>query len=193
MLGCCALTEGRFDDAEAELRLAEPILHRGQILFHLARLHVTVGEVALARQDAATALHRAAEALDLAAPRGMRLVHADALVLRGRARLLEGKPDSAARALDDAEDALRLARECTYAWAERDALFLQADAAVALANAYQAADQSAKARTLAHQARADAEALAARLRLTAEDLAAAEAKAKAWMADWTKQQSPPEP
>lgn len=190
MLGWCAVAEGRLDDAEIELRLAEPIFHRGQMLFELARLRVTVGEVALARQDAAGALHRAAEALDLAAPRGMRLVHADALVLRGRARLLESKSDSAARAFDDAEEALRLARECGYTWAERDALFLQADSANALANAYQTSGQTARAeknRTTARQARADAAALAARLRLTAEDLAAAEAKAKAWMAEWKKQ------
>jgi hypothetical protein len=81
----------------------------------LARLHITAGELALARQDAPGALDRAAEALALAAPRGMRLVHADALVLRGRARLLEAEIDSAARALDDAEEALRLARDCGYA------------------------------------------------------------------------------
>ena len=190
ILGCCALAEGQLDDAEVELQHAELIFHRGQILFDLARLHVTAGQVALARQDVINALDRAAEALDLAAPRSMRLVHADALILRGRARLLEGEADSAVRAFDDAEDALRLARECGYAWAERDALFLQADAATALANAYQTASQSEraeKARNTAHQARADAEALAAKLRLTKEDLAAAEAKAKAWMAEWEKQ------
>ena len=54
----------------------------------------------------------------------MRFVHADALVVRGWARLLKNKPD-ADRALDDAEEALRLARECGYAWGERDALFLE--------------------------------------------------------------------
>jgi len=96
MLGWCALAEGRLDDAELELRQAEPILRRGQLLFDLASLHVTAGELALARQDAPVALYRAAEALALAAPRGMRLVHADVLVLRGRARLLEAEIDSAA-------------------------------------------------------------------------------------------------
>jgi SIR2-like domain len=192
MLACCALAEGRLDDAQAELHQAEPIFHRGQMLFELARLHVTAGQVSLARQDAEGALHQAAEALDLAAPRGMRLVHANALVLRGRARLLESTADSAVRTLDDAEEALHLARECRYAWAERDALFLRADAATAFANAYQSNGQAVKAekaRGTARQARADAEALAARLRLTKEDLAAAEAKAKAWMAEREKQRN----
>ncbi|HEX5732725.1 MAG TPA: SIR2 family protein [Blastocatellia bacterium] len=185
MLGWCALIEGRLDDAQAELRQAEQIFHRGQLLFELARVHVTAGELALARKDAAGALQRAAEALTLAAPRGMRLVHADALVLRGRARMLEGKPDSASRALDDAEEALRMARDCGYAWAERDVLFLAAEAHSALARqSANTPSASTRAREAARRARADAEALAAKLALTEEDLAAAEAKAVAWMKDW---------
>ena len=186
MLGWCALAEARLDDAQAELRKAEPIFHRGQLLFWLARLHVTAGRVALVRQDPADALRRADEALALAAPRGMRLVHADALVVRGRARLLEAETDSAARAADDAEEALRLARECGYAWAERDALFLQADAHAALAASQDAANPHAarRNRDLARRAQDDAQALAAKLRLTEEDFADAERKAKDWLAKW---------
>lgn len=173
LLGACALAEERFDDAEVELRQAEPVFHSGQMLFELARLHVTAGSVALARRDATTALHRAAEALALAQPRGMRLVHADALVLRGRARLLEAAPE---RALEDAEYALRLARDCGYAWAERDGLLLQADAHTALGH-----------RDAAHRARSEADALAAKLRLTEEDLAEADAKAEAWLQKWERE------
>ena len=187
MLGWCALAEGKLDVAEAELRPAELILHRGQLLFDLARLHVTSGDLALAREDAEGALDRAAEALALAAPRGMRLVHADALVLRGLARMLEGKPDSVVRALDDAEESLRLARECGYAWAERDALFLAAEAHAALAASHQRADSAsaaAREREASRRTRADAKALAAKLVLTEEDLAAAEAKAVAWLKEW---------
>lgn len=191
LLGWCALAEGRLDVAEAELCRAEPILHRGQLLFWLARLHVTAGEFALARRDAAGALNRAAEALTLAAPRRIRLVHADALVLRGRARMLEGQQDSAARALDDAEEALRLARECGYAWAERDALFLKAEAHAVLAASRQNLDNTtaaAREGEASRRARADAEALAAGLVLTDEDLAAADAKAAAWLDDWRAQE-----
>ena len=164
------------------------------MLFDLARLHVTAGSVALARRDPMSALQRAAEALALAQPRRMRLVHADALVLRGRARLLElsggSLPDALARALDDAEDALRIARDCGYAWAERDALALQADAHAALAKAEEAAGNTTAAsrhRDAAHRARTESEVLAAKLRLTEEDLAAADAKAEAWLAEWEKQ------
>ena len=155
MLGWCALAEALLDEAQAELRKAELILHRGQILIEIARLHVTAGQVALALQDPADSLRRSGEALALAAPRGMRLVHADALVVRGRARLLEAETDSAARAADEAEEALRLARECGYAWAERDALFLQADAHAALAASQDAANphSARRNRDLARRAR----------------------------------------
>ena len=142
------------------------------------------GELALARRDAEAALQRAAEALTLAAPHGVRLVHADALTLRGRAMLLEGQPGSALRALDDAEEALHLARECGYAWAERDALSLVAELRAALAAGHRGAgNASAAAREseAARRARAEAEDLAAKLVLTAEDLAAASAKAAPWL------------
>jgi hypothetical protein len=49
-----------------ELSRAEPVQRRGQFLFDLARLHVTAGELALARQDAPGVLYRAAEALAVA-------------------------------------------------------------------------------------------------------------------------------
>jgi tetratricopeptide (TPR) repeat protein len=187
ILGWCALAEGLLDDAESELRQAEPTFHRGQLLFNLARLHIAAGELALERGQAEGALDRAAEALALGAPRGMRLVHADALVLRGRARMLEGRDECAGRVLDDAEEALRIARECGYVWAERDGLFLKAEAHDTRARAHQAAGSDAAAtreREASRRARANAEALALKLVLTKEDLAAAEAKAVAWMKEW---------
>jgi tetratricopeptide (TPR) repeat protein len=189
ILGWCALVEGKLNVAEAKLRQAEAVFHRGQLLFDLARLHLTAGELAIARRDADDALYYAEEALTLAAPRGMRFVHADALVLRGRARLLEDAPDAAERALDDAEEALRLARECGYAWGERDALFLETEARKARAVVQQLAGDELAARReheVAGLARDEAEALAAKLVLTDEDLAAAEVKAVAWLNDWKK-------
>jgi hypothetical protein len=118
----------------------------------------------------------------------MRLVHADALVLRGRARLFEARADSAARALDDAEEALRLARDSGYAWAERDALFLEAETRAALAARHDPDNPSAatRERETSRRNRADAEALAAQLVLSEEDLAAAAAKAVEWLKDWEK-------
>jgi hypothetical protein len=75
------------------------------------------------------------EALSLAAPRQMRLDHADALLLRARLQLDQAADsnlvfvaaeEAANRASDDSDAALQIARECNYAWAERDALFLMA-------------------------------------------------------------------
>lgn len=198
----CALADGELEEAETQLREAESVFRGGQMLFDLARVHVTAGEVAIARRDAPAALGRAAEALALAQPRGMRLVHADALVVRGRARLLDASEqrddtagdgtltDSLSRALDDADDALRLARECSYAWAERDALWLQADTHAALASAHRDAGNEPAAkrhRAEADRTRGEAEALASRLRLTEEDLARAEAEAAQWLRDWEKE------
>jgi hypothetical protein len=151
----------------------------------LGRLVITSGELALARRDAAGVRGHAAEALALAAPRRMRLVHADALVLRGRARMLESEPDSAARALDDAAEALRLARESGYAWAERDALFLSAKAHAARAIAEEPA-AATRHREASRRDLTNAETLAARLALTQEDLTAANAKAGAWLEEWKK-------
>jgi hypothetical protein len=172
---------------------AERTLSIVQLVPELARLHITGGDLALARKDAAGALHRAAEALALAQPRGMKLVHADALVLRGRARLLETKPDKAIRALDDAADALRIARDCGYPRAERDALFLEADARHALAGVCAQSDPAgaSRERTAATQATAEAKGLAAKLLLTKEDLARADHKARARLSEWKMKKSQP--
>jgi hypothetical protein len=73
------------------------------------------------------------EALTLAAPRRMRLDHADALLSFARLELdkaVRGNLSSSAaeaaayRCGDNSDAALSIARECGYAWAERDALKL---------------------------------------------------------------------
>ncbi|HEY0838345.1 MAG TPA: SIR2 family protein [Azospirillum sp.] len=175
-IACChwmhaeiALAEGRLDDVAEAVAEAKRIFLRGSMLFELAGVHVTAGRLALARRQAAEARAGAADALDLAAPRGMRLVQADALVLRGRAWLLDGDP----RARDDGEEALRLARACGYGWGERDSLAL-------LAEALAAQGHPDKAR----RAREEADALSAQLRITMADLDAAEAEAKVWLTEW---------
>ncbi|MBV9925182.1 MAG: SIR2 family protein [Acidobacteria bacterium] len=174
---------GEGNGADEILRGAERGLRAAGMVPDLGRLMVTMGSLALARRDAATALHQSAEALTLAAPRGMRLVHADSLVLRGRANMLEGYPENVGRALDDAEEALRLARECGYAWAERDGLFLKAETHAAQAAAHQASGNekaAAREQESSRRARAEAEAVAAKLVLTEADLATA----KTWLKNW---------
>ncbi|HEX9669317.1 MAG TPA: hypothetical protein VGC93_07510, partial [Thermoanaerobaculia bacterium] len=103
------------------------------------------------------------EALRLAAPRHMRLDHADALVLRARLSLDRARAradggsgevlkEAAQRAQDDLEPGLRLARDCGYVWAERDALALLAETWQILGNPEKAV-----------QVRRDADVLSARL------------------------------
>lgn len=174
---------GKGDEADEILRGAERELRAAGMVPDLGRLMVTMGALALARRDAAAALQSSAEALTLAAPRGMRLVHADSFVLRGRAHLLEGRPDSGGRALDDADEALRLARECGYAWAERDGLFLKAEAHAAQAVAHRASGNETAARReqeSSRRARAEAEAVAAKLVPSGDASATAEARLKGW-------------
>jgi hypothetical protein len=66
-----------------------------------------------------------ASARDLAAPRNYRLIHADGLVLRARIALAR---DDTAAARNDGEAALQIAELCEYAWAERDACEVLAQA-----------------------------------------------------------------
>jgi hypothetical protein len=79
-------------------------------------------------------------------------------------------------------------RDCGYAWAERDALFLEGDARAALAARHDPdnASSATRDREMSRRNRADAEALAARLVLSEEDLAAADAEARKWLKDWEK-------
>jgi tetratricopeptide (TPR) repeat protein len=124
---------GEWPEAHAHLDRAKSTLHAGHMIYEFARTLVTeclcwLGE---GRHDAALAACE--RALELAAPRNYRLVHADALNLRARIALERPNPDPAA-ARDDAEAALGLAEFCEYAWGQRDALDLLARAHRALGN-----------------------------------------------------------
>ena len=72
--------------------------------------------------------------------------------------------------------------------AERDVLFLKAEPHAVLSARYDSENASAatREREPSRRARADAEALAARLVLSEEELAAADAKALEWLKDWEK-------
>ncbi len=129
LLGPLAARAGELPTARRHLDSAETVLRRGRAIPDLCDALLARAEFGLRGGDPAEAIAAAEEVLRLAAPRGMRLVQADALVLRGRLRLAREGGAAALRAGDDAEAALRLARDCGYAWAERDALALAADSA----------------------------------------------------------------
>jgi tetratricopeptide (TPR) repeat protein len=134
LLGVIATAARDFANAADNISAAEEIVRRGQMIIELPR-------VLLARADLERCLHNweaAVSAVDgalhLAAPRRMRLDHADALVMRARILLdrtindtLSPRRPAAERAGDDLEAALSIARDCGYVWAERDALALLAE------------------------------------------------------------------
>lgn len=109
-------------------------------------------------EDWDKALRCVGEALRLAMPRGLALIHAGALILRGRIRLdhYNATPDidpeqaeaMALQVVDDARDGLVLAQQCGYAWAERDAQALLADAHDALGNTDEARRHRREAKLL---------------------------------------------
>ncbi len=185
LLARCALAEGRHSDAEVELRQAESALLRGHALADMARVQLVAGAIALARGDADRALRRGEEALSIALPRNLQLIRADALLLQARARLAQ---HDAARASSLADEAVSVARGA-YAWTERDALRVLADAATLVADACdRGADKPGgdRYRHAARSASEMADQLSARLVLTEDDLAEADAEAKAWLAEWEK-------
>jgi tetratricopeptide (TPR) repeat protein len=131
--GRCELSLARLDveadpeTAAARLDRAEAIFRRGQVLDHLPSLLLVKAALAHRSGDHADALAQTNAALGIAAPHRLRLAHADALVQRGTImldRFATGEGDrgrTAARALDDGEAALVLARDCAYRFGERAA------------------------------------------------------------------------
>jgi hypothetical protein len=121
MLGRIAAARGIWREAEEHITEAENTFRRGGMIADLLDALIARAELELRRQCWDDGLAAAEEALRLAGPRGFRLVHADALTLRAKLLLGQNGPAAPARAGDDAEDALRIAQDCEYAWAERDA------------------------------------------------------------------------
>ncbi|MGH8887443.1 MAG: hypothetical protein ACRDYX_20205 [Egibacteraceae bacterium] len=130
------------------LAAAEATFRSGRMLAELPPILLAQADLARRRRDWIQAERRVGEALGIAAPRRMRLHHADALVLRGRIVLDRDGPHGAERALDAAETARSLAQGCGYAWAERDATALLADAYAALGDEQRAHRQRKDAQTL---------------------------------------------
>jgi len=133
MLGWLDVLAGDYRAAHAHLQEAKATFTAGDMIQELARTFVAESACYLAEHNYDSALASCERALDLAAPRNYRLIHADALNLR--ARIVLEQPDfdpNAAR--DDAEASLQLAEPCEYAWAQRDACEILPRAYRALGN-----------------------------------------------------------
>jgi tetratricopeptide (TPR) repeat protein len=133
VLGEIALQEEWLSEAREQFGTAESIFRSGYTVVQLPRIMILRGELERQQGNLDQANAAIEEALTLAAPRQMKLDHADALLARARLELdrsfratLAIAEASANRANDDAEAALTIARESGYAWAERDALQLLA-------------------------------------------------------------------
>jgi tetratricopeptide (TPR) repeat protein len=127
VLGWLDTLDGGWPEAEAHLVRAKATFTTGHMIYELVRVLLTESGCHLGQVQWEAALAACERAMELAAPRKYRLVHADALNLRARISLERPAPDPAG-ARDDAEAALQLAEFCEYAWAERDACELLARA-----------------------------------------------------------------
>lgn len=163
ILGRADTVDGDYASAREHLLEAEGIMRRGHQLQDMTDVLLARANLERCEEEWEGALRYAGEALRLAMPRGMRLNHADGLVMRGRIRLeraqsetenAEDRRPETERAQDDADAALHIARDCGYAWAERDALRLLVETWEELGDAAKALEY-----------RQEYDALAARLRL----------------------------
>lgn len=145
MLGWLDAVEGDWRSAHRHLDQAEATFTRGHMIQELAHVHLTRAACRLGEGYRDRALVACERALDLAAPRNYRLIHADGLVLRARIALAG---NDATTARNDAESALQIAEDCEYAWAERDACEVLARARGNLGNRDEAARYADRAANL---------------------------------------------
>ncbi|MDP8238009.1 MAG: SIR2 family protein [Candidatus Hatepunaea meridiana] len=129
--------KGNYTKAKEYLDQAENTFRTGQMIWELPKVLLSQAELSLLQKSSQECERYVEETLHIASPRGMKLNHADALVLRGRLNYTRALADfdldspefqqSLERAQDDGEGGLNIAKGCGYAWAERDALLLLSD------------------------------------------------------------------
>jgi tetratricopeptide (TPR) repeat protein len=120
ILGWLDTLASDYPNAHAHLNRAKATFTAGHMIYDLARVFITESACHLGQSQWNLALASCERALQLAAPRSYRLIHADALNLRARIKLERPDPDPTG-ARDDAEAALQLADFCDYHWARLDA------------------------------------------------------------------------
>jgi tetratricopeptide (TPR) repeat protein len=106
ILGWLDVIESDWISAHRHLDQAEAKFTRGNMIEERARVHLTRSACHLGEAHVEPALAACERALDLAAPRNYRLIHADGLVLRARIALARG---DATAARNDAESAIQIA------------------------------------------------------------------------------------
>ena len=125
MLGCLALAAGDTAAAGKHLASAAAVFRDGDYLIELADTLTDLAEHARRAGDLDAAKRYAAEAITIAAPRGLVPAHCAALTARARIRATQAttaNPDLLYQGRDAADAALRLATRHQLAWHELDAL-----------------------------------------------------------------------
>ena len=126
MLGRLALAAGDTAAASEHLAAAAGCFRDGDYLTELATMLADLADCALASGDPDAAERHAAEAITIAAPRGLIPAQSAALAARARIRAAQAAatagPDLLFQGRDAADAALRLATRHQLAWHELDAL-----------------------------------------------------------------------
>jgi hypothetical protein len=125
VLGHLALAAGDTAAADGHLTAAAAAFRDGDYLIELAATLADLAEHARVSGDLDGAERNAAEAITIAAPRGLVPAHCAALAARARIRATRataGDPDSLYSGRDAADAAIRLAARHQLPWCELDAL-----------------------------------------------------------------------
>jgi tetratricopeptide (TPR) repeat protein len=126
ILGSLALAAGDTATAGPHLTAAVAAFRDGDLLLELTEALPTLAVCAQAAGDLDVASRHLAEAIAIAAPRGMIPAHATALAARARLRAAQataaGNSDALAQGRDDADAAQRMAVRHHLPWHELDAL-----------------------------------------------------------------------
>lgn len=136
-IALCHLLQGWYEicrkqlpDAENVLAQAERILRLSGIVEYTCRLDWVWALLAEAKGEYRKGLRRVNNALLICVDKGLRLRHADLLVLRGRLHLLQFQKenredkDVLEKSGDDGHEALKIAEQTEYVWAKVEALEL---------------------------------------------------------------------
>lgn len=123
----------QFKNAEGMLKAAEQVFRGGHTLAQIPRVLLARCELERWKKNWESAHGLVDEALNLAGPRQMKVDHAEALLMRSRLHMEEATRVALSKtssrrgiekAVDDADQASQISRDCSYVWGIRDALQL---------------------------------------------------------------------
>jgi len=134
LLGNLHCQECKYTDANDFLLEAEKIYRNGYMFAELSLVLQELSVIRYNSDELEPALSLVEEALRISVPRQLLILQIKSLIIRSRIWIKHSILDTDTRdssfiyrALDDAEGALRLSKNCSYKWGEKDATQLLAD------------------------------------------------------------------